>query len=371
MICTARSLLGQAGLTLEETEYARCGDAYLSYPMSMGTFFECMPGTEGWYLRYRHHLRMDILSQAHHLFPALKKADLNWLADRPIFTERLSELNGLERTELAVEGGPCLFGADEVYDFVRLYDGTRLCFDDSSGNCCMPGMPKLADFLRERGDEVAQIEFLNQKNGFSSQEMELLTALFTVASALECPLVLSLPDMSYQKYFDQLARWLGPGVREQAREDYRSTLYRITDLYLRLTELLRVCYPVPRLEILHERNREVYETFLRERERYCAIGDVTTNRPDRRESILDYICFPAAPHYLLGVGHVLEINSTDEADPVRKCAKFHRGHLHLHQLMLPEPLSQDKSTSVFNARQKNKGYVLMSKLERRSVAGLC
>lgn len=364
MICTARALLAREGLALGESVYDGAGEGYLDYPMSMGDFFERVSAGAGqWALRYKHHLRMTGLKSVHRCIPELERADLDWLADRPLFTERLAELEGMDRGTLAVEGGPCLYGADEVDTLLTLRNGERLCFDDSSGVCIgLEGGPSLPDFLRARGGEVAKVSFVNRKDGFSAQELELTAALFAAASALACPLVFSLPDMSYRKYFSRLARHLPDGVREEAEAAYGGVVHQITDLYLELARRMEARWPVPRLTALHERDVYAYGTFLQERERYCNIDDVTTNRPDMRGAIYDYITLPAAPHYLFGAEHVLEINSTDEADPLRKCAKLHKKHVRFHQLMLPEPISTDGRHTIFTAGRAHKGYVTLEAL---------
>lgn len=365
---TARELLRREGLSPEETRYGGVSEGYLDYPMWMGPYFEWIRGKPGEdaYLRYKHHPQMDTLARVSRQVPPLGAGGLWWLRDRPLFTENLAELAEADRGGLAVEGGPCLFGADEVYLIFQMRNGSRLCFDGNGAGCVGGCKLRLESFLREMGANVADVSFLNLKLGFSGPELELFATLFSVASALACPLVLSLPDMSYWKYFHVLAQSMPPEVALRAEAGYRAVLHAVVDLYLELAELTADRFPVPRLIALHERAGAVCETFLRARKKFCLPKDVTTNRPDRRESIYDYITLPAAPYYLLGTPRVLEINSTDETDSVRKCAGFHKGRVRFAQLLLPEQVARGGEESVFDAPREKKDYVLLEDLRRRA-----
>ncbi len=306
---------------------------------------------------YKHHLMLNSLKNIQRILPELQDSNLRWLQNIPIFTENMHELRVLNKDKLAIEGGPCLFGTDEVDLLVVLQDGMRFTFDCDSG-VCVQGECTLhqAAFFQEYREKISEITFVCRKDGFSVQEVELFEAMFSIASALHCRLLISLPDMAYKKYFCEIIKPLSTRLQQRAIENYTKVLHQITDLYLAAIEIYKKRYPIMQMEVLHERNHVVYETFLRERSKYCALENVTTCNEERRSSIYDYICMPATPHYLWNTPHILEINSTDEADSVRKCIKYHKKSVHFHQMMLPEKVSADGKTTVFRALRAQKGY---------------
>lgn len=308
-------------------------------------------------LEYKHHLLLNSLQNMRRSLTGLKAKHLDWLQELPIFTENIYGLRGIHKDKLAIEGGPCLFGTDEVDTIVHMETGEQFVFDCNSG-VCIHGECNLrqADFFKEEGNKITAICFECRKDGFSSQEIELFEALFGIASAMQCRLMISLPDMSYKKYFSEITKELSESVRELALQNYTEVLYRIVDLYLLAIKRYRERYSVEQLEVLHERNQTLYEMFLNEREKYCSIENVTTNQEDKRSSIYDYICLPAMPYYLWRAPNVIEINSTDEVDSVRKCFKHHKKVLKIHQIMLPEKVSDDGIHTVFRAQRKHKGY---------------
>ncbi len=308
-------------------------------------------------LVYKHHLMLNSLKNIQRILPELQEKNLHWLQNIPIFTENMEELSALKKENLAIEGGPCLFGTDEVDLLAVLQDGTRFTFDCDSGVCVQGDCTlQQAAFFQEYGKEIAEISFVCRKDGFSVQEAELLEAMFGIASALKCRLLISLPDMAYKKFFCELIKPLPEQVQQRAIENYTKVLYQITDLYLSAIEIYQKRYTVTQIEVLHERNHAVYAVFLQKRSQFCSLENVTTCNEERRSSIYDYICMPATPHYLWNISNILEINSTDEADSVRKCIKYHKKAVHFHQIMLPEKVSTDGKNTVFRASRAQKGY---------------
>ena len=66
---------------------------------------------------------------------------------------------------------------------------------------------------------------------------------------------------------------------------------------------------------------------------------------------------PALPFYLLGIKDILEIDSVDETDSYRKCARAHKGIFNLSCILYPEKLSADGRNTVYHAEQEYKDYL--------------
>lgn len=451
MLTTAQEILTNLCGNIEQSEYAKCSKAMLTYPMSLGDFFtirekwrdntgfsawrymqdyltrmrsqpqwqklmdekirqaaqmkecagdreqmhacrmrlkeirECLEQIERDYekkgymeycahegktgcavLVYKHRLVMNTMDNIACAVPALQKIKTRYPAlwDMPVFTENIHELAKENLPQVALESGPCLYGTDEVFVSLYLHDTENVLIFDHDNGICIKGdcTLSLEDFLALHAEEIKDITFHSKKDGFSSQELEQMQIVFTMAEAMQCRLLLTLPDMSYRKQWFELSKHLPESLRENARNRYAKILYGITDLYLELIAWLKKQYQVPRIEILHERNQSAYKRFLRERQKYCSLSDVSTSQENKKTAIYDYICMPAAPLYLWGTEVVIEVNSTDEADSVRKCMKYHRSELRIYPFMLPEKVSTNRDNTVFRAPRADKGYIRAQQL---------
>lgn len=317
-------------------------------------------------LRYKSKVTMDFLENMRQLVPALGNPALDGMADTPLFTTReLVKLARLSGEDIAVEGGPCLYGTDEVSAIFTLQQGTELAFDYNSGVCKNGLNAQMRQTLWEQADEITDISFQNHKDGFSAQEIEEFDCLFSFAKALDASLAISLPDMSYEKYFCAIAGRLRPEVFEAARARYQQVLKEISDLYQQAIALYQQKYQIRRIAVLCKDAGSIYDAFCSGRDRFCKLEQVTTSFEDKRTSLQDYITMPATPYYLWGTRNIIEINSTDEVDAIRKCMKLHSGEVNFYPILLPEKVAQGRRETVFESKRAQKGYQSLETLRAR------
>ena len=189
--------------------------------------------------------------------------------------------------------------------------------------------------------------------------MNTWLAIVLIAAALGIRLVITLPDMSYQKYLGQALEGASPEFRKAVTEEFDGILYPVADLYLDLVSRLQKHFRVRDLTILHGRNRELLEKFYRERAPYIERNKILRNltgKPEKLESLKDYISMPALPYYLHGSARVLEVNSAVEVDSFRKCMRAHKGTVEFACILFPELLSGDGIHTMYYAQAEQKQY---------------
>ena len=95
------------------------------------------------------------------------------------------------------------------------------------------------------------------------------------------------------------------------------------------------------------------------RERSGSVFPVSYTHLDvYKRQIQDYITMPALPYYLWGITDIIQIDSLDETDSYRKCAKLHKGVLKLYGMLYPERLSGDGENTIFYAPMEYKEYLV-------------
>ena len=284
----------------------------------------------------------------------------------PYFTANLGKLQEALNAgrKVAVEGGPCLFGAHEVDVEILLKNGATCFFDYCTGKrygeSGKYSEESMENFIKIHIEDIDSILFHDKKRGLTHQEYDSILYVFEAAKALHAPAVIPLPDMSYIKYLSAVLKDFAEEKREQILKDFRKVSWRISDLYIDLIYSLEEHYPDVTCVILHERDVELCRRFFEERTPYIERNKILrtiTAMEQRLESVKDYISMPALPFYLLGIRDILDIDSVDETDSFRKCGNAHKGTINLSCILYPEKLSADGKNTVYHAKQEFKDYL--------------
>lgn len=367
MMTSVTEICEKKGTSIEDTCYRHSSLKMLHFKIVSGDYYDVSRNEDGEaVLRYKN--CVEIMD-----FPMLTR-QLPWLADirfpireeLPYFT---SGLSGLARhiaagEPVAVEGGPCLFGTDEVRVEVIRRNGQKHYFDYNTGKSYLEHEKfgesmDFREFVQLNSDEIQAIHFENRKPGLTPQEWAFLKYPFEIAAALSAPLVIPIPDLSYRKYLDAVLRSVEERVRKEALEEFQSISYDICDLYLDVIDRMRTLYPRTRCDVVHDRERELCERYYAARAPFMECNKTVrslTGIPEKLEAVKDYVSMPGLPYYLYGITNVLEVDSMDETDSFRKCRKAHKGKLNLSCILFPELLSKDKVHTIFDAPRQEKEY---------------
>ncbi|MDR3280644.1 MAG: hypothetical protein LBT23_09025 [Synergistaceae bacterium] len=286
----------------------------------------------------------------------------------PLFTRNFGELSekiNKRGEKIAVIGGPCLFGTDEMLVLVRHNDGRVFSFDYNTGKYYnrSNGKADMGAHIREYSRYIEDISFENRKTRMTLQEYESIRLPFEFAAALNAPVIIPLPDMSYKKYLDAITERLDGKLRRRVIESFMGELHKISDIYRDVICELADLFKPPKLAVVHDRDKEVLELFYRARapfySRFTSGRSIKaiSNQPENIESVTDYIFYPALPLYLWGIGNVLQVDSMDEADSLRKCSQAHGTSLSLHGVLYPEKLGKSGTATIFNSMRENKEYI--------------
>ena len=362
MITTLNELLTRTHTSIEETPYCKNQKEMLDYSIVSGDFYETKYNRLGEKkIRFKNTVNISDFEGIVKRVPSLAQADFPDKEQTPYFTANLGKLQEalVENRKVAVEGGPCLFGANEVDVEIVLENG-KTCFFDYCTGKRYGEKGKYSEENMENFIKVHRIFFHDKKRGLTHQEYDSILCVFEAAEALGAPAVIPLPDMSYIKYLSAVLRDFPEEKREQILSDFRKVSWRISDLYIDLIHSLEARYPGVDCVIVHERDAELCRRFFEERTPYIERNKILrtiTAIEQRLESVKDYISMPALPFYLLGITDILEIDSVDETDSFRKCGKAHKGTINLSCILYPEKLSADGRNTVYHAEQEFKEYL--------------
>lgn len=367
MITSIVEMCRKNGKKLSDTVYQNSCRSMLDFKIVSGDFYEFVEKeNKKNVLFYKNCLEIMDFSMIKELIPQLAQIEYSNKETFPYFTSGLSELSEkLNRGErIAVEGGPCLFGTNEVMIEVVRKDGRKDYFDYNTGKVYFEEDPNekgvvLGNFMMENVDKIQAVHFENRKLGLTPQEWAFIKYPFEIAKELSAPLVIPIPDLSYVKYLEAVLKNTDKRVREEAIAEFRHIAYEITDQYLGIIDQMKSRNKNVDCEVLHERNIELCEKYYEERSRYIERNRVIRNLtgiPEKLEPVKDYVSMPALPYYLYGIQNVIEVDSMDEADSFRKCRKAHKGKLNLSCILFPELLSTDKVHTIFDAPWEKKRY---------------
>lgn len=316
--------------------------------------------------------------------PALSSIKWKDLESIPYFVSGLEHIREAlsEGRRIGMEGGPCLFGAWEVFMELTLRDGTVKVYDFNLDYLVEDGEyietePLLMEAMQLYADDIVEIHFLDKKDGLTGQEIAGVLYLFEAAAALDAQMILSVPDFSYVKYLEALLAYLEPDeekagsaekqkrseevrmLQEQCMAEFRTVAYRIADLYLELAEYLKGLYPDVHCQPVHERRADLCEIYYEKRAPYIERNKILRSirsSEERYESLKDYISLSALPYYLFGCTDILHVCNLDEVDSYQKCRKAHKGVVDLACLLYPEYVAGDGRNIVFYAKKEYKDY---------------
>lgn len=367
MITSITEICEKKGIPTGDTCYRHSCREMLDFRIVSGDFYDVSRNADGdSILLYKNCVEILDFPMLTRQLPQLADIQYPIREELPYFTAGLSELaRRIAAGEpVAVEGGPCLFGTDEVRVEVIRKSGQRDQFDYNTGKSYLTHGSEaqdmdLREFVSIYGGEIQSVHFENHKPGLTPQEWAFLKYPFEIAAALSAPLVIPIPDLSYIKYLDAVLRPVEQRVRQQALEEFRSVSHSICDLYLDVIARMGTQYPHTRCQVVHDRDRELCARYYAAREPFMERGKTLrtlTGIPEKLESVKDYVSMPALPYYLYGIENVLEVDSMDETDSFRKCRKAHKGKLNLSCILFPELMARDKVHTIFDAPRQEKEY---------------
>ena len=367
MITSVREICKEKGISIKDTCYRNSRTEMLDFRIVSGNFYDVARTDDGdAILRYKEYVEIQDFPTVVRQLPQLKDIRYPIREELPYFTSGLSRIaqSISDGKPVAVEGGPCLFGTDEVSVHVIRKDGRRDSFDYNTGKSYLEqeeegGDIGFREFVKRHGGEIREVHFENRKPGLTPQEWAFLKYPFEIANALNAPLVIPIPDLSYIKYLDAVLEPVEERVRREALEEFRAISHEICDLYLNVIAGLRLRYPGIRCDVVHDRDRELCARYYAARKPFMERGKILrglTGFPEKLESVKDYVSMPALPYYLYGIDTVIEVDSMDETDSFRKCRKAHKSRLNLSCILFPELLSKDGIHTIFDAPWKEKEY---------------
>lgn len=311
---------------------------------------------------YKNFVVLNYLKNITEFVPQIKEADLPRMDEMPVLTTdlRLLEEAVKSKESIGIVGGPCLFGFDEMTMYVKCSDGRVRLFDFSSGvNLDNTESKNMAQYFQSHCGEIKGASFLRKKMWMTQQERNSISYLFELARVLGASVFIPLPDISYAKYLKSVVSVCEEPLREQILADFLKEAYAVSDLYLDFIDTMKQAYPGIEVTVLHGRSGDILEKFYKERSPYLEARMLkkATGIKEKQDAVVDYITMLAMPYYLGNVQHVLQVDSSDEADSARKCARLHQGCFQFHSLLYPEYLSADGIHTVFYAAQEYKDYM--------------
>ena len=314
-------------------------------------------------VKYKNCLYAASFNSIKRVIPKLKNVNFRCMNEMPIFVKNLSGLKEAidSGREVAITGGPCLFGVHEVLVNVTYKDNGFRTYDFSSGRRALEdgSRQNLAEDLMTYEDDVLDINFVNRKVSATTQEYDSIHYLFEVAHALRLKLTIPLPDMSYIKFFKNIAESVRPEIAEKAIQKFSKIAYEISDLYLAVIDEMHERYPDVVFAVIHGRDEKMLKRYYEGRQPFLTptmVKNLTTVQ-GKTDSVLDYITMPALPYYIWGIKDIIQMDCLDEADSYRKCVKMHKGALNIYAMLYPERISGDSENTIFYAPLKYKEYL--------------
>lgn len=342
----------------------------LDFRFSGSDFFDWVENenTKKLELFYKNQVACKDYKEICNIIPEFEKSIFLGENKRPYFVCNLENIKNAMTNgeEVAVEGGPCLFGVDEVITEIILNDNSKHIFDystgrksDSTSSDILSTELELHNFVMDNAKDIKDIYFIDNKKGVTIDENESIKILFDIASCLKSKMTMPIVDMSYQKYLEYVTREVKSDIRQKAMKDFADIVHRIADLYIDVTKKIAKEYPDVTYLILHERDEELLKTYYEKRTPFIERNKVIhslTDVPLRLEPIKDYCTMPALPYYYYGIKNILQVDCLDETDSHRKCKRAHRNTLNISALLYPERINENGMT-MFNSPLKDKKYI--------------
>jgi hypothetical protein len=351
-----------------ETRLLRTEKTHLLDEIQRLTVSEIGARKENRILTYKDTVLCNSLENMETILPELRGMDAGRLERIPIFTKAFDELPAKRKSgqRLAVVGGPCLLGTGEMLIHVIHSNGSSSCFDFNTGNYSgnLRDEDALGPHIRENADRIVKILFENKKNALTLQDHEFLRLPMEFARMLEVPVVIPLPDAAYMKYIESVTSSAAPDVRESVKGDFEVEIRQISRLFLDAIEELKRHLCPPKLAVLHAGDEAGLNAFYNGRrcyyDRFLSFSQglaPITRKADMIESVTDYIFYPALPFYLWGIENIIQVDSLNETDSLRKCANAHGSAIHLFGVLYPEMLDKSASRAMSMAPVEDKEYM--------------
>ncbi len=290
------------------------------------------------------------------------------LAGRPWFVSSLEKVRELLSSgrKVGIEGGSCLFGTDEMHFILTLENGDVHRFDFNTLQEMKPGREfchgmtqELFQFMQKRAGQVVSAKVECPKRAITIDEYEAIHFLFLLSRGLDAKLVITIPDMSYDKTFAAAFSGLDPKLYGPFHEKFLAECRRMTKLSINLIHNLAAREGVTDYEIFYSGNERLCRIFEKERsvylERYAK--KFLTKRDGMMEALTDYICMPAMPLYLYGLKDVIEVNRLEECPSIEKCRRIHRSSLNLCDILYTQKPGINGKTAGFYADMDHKEYI--------------
>jgi hypothetical protein len=318
------------------------------------------------FLEYKNAFYCSNFAEIAAIIPRVEVVDTPKLKEMPLFVRGIRDLvQAVQRdAPLGIVGGPCLFGSHEVTIHIHQEDGQVVQFDFNTGRQYDENQILTDDhieiLINNDSQKITCMELENKKKGVTYQEYLSMEYLFEFARVLGAKIVIPIPDMSYMKFFKSLTEKVADELKKPAFKAFERISHDIADLYLTVIDELRSRYPEVECRVLHSRDPDLCDLFYAKREQYVQkllrMGQVTANK-ERTDAVIDYITMLALPFYVFGTRNVLQIDSVDEADSMRKCMKMHSPEVTFHSILFPEYLSKDGVHTVYYAPLEYKDYI--------------
>jgi hypothetical protein len=260
-----------------------------------------------------------------------------------------------------------MLGTGEMIIHVIHRGGSTYRFDFNTGNHCgdLRDYDALGPHIKDNADAIVKIIFENKKTALTVQDYESLRLPIEIASLLDIPVIIPLPDSSYMKYVSAATSHLASDVSSSASEDFAAEIRAVSKLFLdAIDELERILRP-GKLLAFHAGDKEGLKAFYDGRkpyyDKYVSAGhafEQITSKTDRFDAVTDYIFLPALPFYLWGIPNIIEVDPIGETDSLRKCVSAHGHELSIFGMLYPERLDKSASRAMSLADIHDKEYMI-------------
>lgn len=148
--------------------------------------------------------------------------------------------------DIGMEGGSCLIGTDEllfriVTDEVHLFDFNTMQEVTGKEDIDISSETDTAlyDFVECNFDKIQSIEILCDKTEITTDEYQQMNYMFQIAQYYDARMVVSIPDMSYEKTFCQTFTKLPKEIYDSLYQEFMQHVYRIADRNLEWIEYFK------------------------------------------------------------------------------------------------------------------------------------
>jgi len=319
---------------------------------------------------YKDSLTAISFEELQHFNKSWSGAEYDTLMERPLFVGNLERIKGLlekKNTPIGIEGGSCLFGTDEMRFVFKMKNGEVRRFDFNTMQEYLPGREftheattELYDFIQSEGEDIQEALVDCPKTAVTIDEYDAVNFIFLFAKGLNAKVVITIPDMSYDKTFVSFFSGLDDKIYKPFHDKFLAECRRMSDVSIKMINNLAERYSIKDYEIFYYGNQEKCKLF-EEKKQYYLDGykkkDKMTTRGEMIPALRDYVCMPALPFYFYGIKDVIEINRLEEIPSVEKCRGIHRSDFRLYEIMYPQRIGKNGKTAGFYAEFDKKEFI--------------